>query len=731
MQDSVSLTVAYLLGGLTLFPALSVVALVVLSIQRRKLIVPLFRSSSGLGPTRNEQTVMASGPFFQTGWVEATSSPPQTPSLTIKYMLKKYLFNNDNDHDKPSNSSSDYSQHYYAVLKFDTLFLYDSERQLDCRQVFVIHKHSVRMYPPGLKDHELFSRPTRILLTHDGKSLYINCSRNVDKEDWYLAFVNASKLDHKPHRTSRRLDSTRFDQTAMNQLLATIHSDEHHFHTQWLNSILGRIFFGLYKTDSLKTFFHDKICKKIEKLNARRPPFLDTIRVRSVNPGHALPYFTQPRLLNLSPAGEMTMEADVVYGGGFRFDIEAVLRWKYLDRLRPLTVNIVLAMTLKQIKGKVLLKIKEPPTNRIWVGFYEMPKMEWIVEPLVWDKRAGFSVVVKAIETKIQEIIAETMVLPNMDDFVFFPSNNEGGLFGTCRGYNNTHDENDEGEGKDEDEDGANVNNSTNGVVPVDHSEQFTPTEAIEDPDISTFSVTSAFSFNTAISITGNRNTNDKSKTAKTARNTPTNTMIAKNETIPKNILNHKQQKQQSRFKDESLWLMPEKHFFSDLFSSTPEMQTQYEFLDPRLVPNVPFNPSKPRTAGRVRRWFSLSKEGDSAKPSEKFNKVLAGNKLENATATSALPKDHPLSPREDLSSTASSIHMSEDGKDGRIGNDNDIVVNDSNNEKTIELILTNIITINIKFFCHTRDLFRFQRQWTSTLKPTVEVWLRLLAMKP
>ncbi|KAI9010301.1 putative integral membrane protein conserved region-domain-containing protein [Phycomyces nitens] len=567
MQDSVSLTVAYVLGGLTLFPAIAILILVVLSIQHRKILIP-FRSTV-LGAGHKSQAAKTSGLFFQTGWVEATSSP-QRQSRTIKYMLNRLLWDNQ-------------STSYYAVLKFDTLFLYDSEQQLDCRHVFVIHQHSVYMYPPGLKDHELFSRPTCIRLTNSKQTLYINCSRNIDKEDWYLAFVNASKLHDKPHRTAHQ-DSTRFDQTAMNHLLATIHSDEHHFQTQWLNSIIGRIFFGLYKTDTLKSFFHNKICKKIEKLNARRPPFLDTIHVRSVDPGHGLPYFTQPRLLKLSPSGELMMEVDVVYGGGFRFDIETVLRWKYLDGLRPLTVNIVLAMTLKQIKGKLLLKIKEPPTNRFWIGFYEMPKMEWIVEPLVWDKRVGFSMVVKAIETKIQEIIAETMVLPNMDDFVFFPSNNAGGLFEPF---------------------------ADNDLLAVDRSEHLAPTEPIVKPELSVLS------------------------------------------TDPTNLLDH------TFYTDEALWL-PEKNILPDLFSGSPEMQTHYELFGSQLVSDASLNPSKVCTSAKVRRWFRISKseKGSSVKPDTPENDMLS----------SLLPKGHPLEPA-GLSSTDSSIDLSEDSKDGWTSN--------------------------------------------------------------
>ncbi|KAG1074726.1 hypothetical protein G6F42_025683 [Rhizopus arrhizus] len=214
----------------------------------------------------------------------------------------------------------------------------------------------------------------------------------------------------------------------MNHLISTIHSEPSHFELQWFNALLGRIFLGIYKTDRTKSFFYNKILKKIDKLNARRPPFLEEISLRSVDGGHAAPQITKPRFIHLSPQGEYTGDIHLFYDGHFRVELETVLRWKYSDRLPPIRIDLVLAITLKSIEGKMMIKIKEPPTNRAWMGFYKKPKMEWIVEPVVWEKRIGYSVVSKAVQTKIEEIFTETMVLPNMDDIVFFQT--EGGLGG-------------------------------------------------------------------------------------------------------------------------------------------------------------------------------------------------------------------------------------------------------------------------------------------------------------
>ncbi|KAI8372741.1 putative integral membrane protein conserved region-domain-containing protein [Radiomyces spectabilis] len=453
MSIPTSFVVAYVAGGITMVPLL--LCIVVIGSYFSKPIVAVYhalrakRSQDPCTSPLPANDVMpdldwTSGQFYKVGWLRVSRDPQDSlPDASIGEMVKSYI---------SRKSTARNGQFYFAVLKYSTLFLYDSEKQLDCKGVIIVNNHTVKMHPPGLQDFELFSRPhliklekklSSVLLPHfddaqplmDESAYYINCNRCIDKEDWYFAFRRASQLQLAAHgepplSTLKHMqDTLPFDQVAMNQLINTVYSDEHHLQTQWFNTILGRMFFAVYKTDQVKSTFYKKVIAKIDKINAKRPPFLGEITVRSVDPGHSVPYLTQPRLLGLSPTGELTVEANMQYDGGFRLEIETVLKWKYSDRLRPLTIDLVLGIALKSIQGKFLMKIKEPPTNRLWYGFYELPKMEWIVDPVVWEKRVGYSVVVKAIETKIQELIMETMVLPNMDDITFFPTDGVGGIF--------------------------------------------------------------------------------------------------------------------------------------------------------------------------------------------------------------------------------------------------------------------------------------------------------------
>ncbi|RUS20528.1 hypothetical protein BC937DRAFT_94999 [Endogone sp. FLAS-F59071] len=443
----------YLIGGLTFIPLLLLLALVTLYFNYT--IDPANRPSKPHFPAPkaaetstklNDDTDGTKNKYYKVGWVRVTREYRpgglEAPHISGMVMqgIQSYMQGKNAPQRRPKDSC-------FAVLKYNTLFLYESDKQLDCRAVITMNLHSVSIYPPYLEEHELFSRPNAVRLTKkesildgDGSLLadatrsqsdyFLFCDRSIDKEDWYFALIRASKLASTSPGAPQDLgpvDSTHFDQTAMNQLIQLIHSDEAHFHTQWLNALLGRVFFAIYRTDLLRTFIFNKVVKKAKKI--KRPGFLGEIIVRSVDIGQSLPYVMNPRLLGLTPAGELTAEGDVQYNGGFRLEIETEAAWQY-SRIGAIKVHLVLAVMLKRIKGKVLLRIKGPPSNRVWIGFYEPPQMEWSIEPVVSDKQVKFSMITNAIEARIREMMNENMVLPNMDDFPFFPTQSAGGIFG-------------------------------------------------------------------------------------------------------------------------------------------------------------------------------------------------------------------------------------------------------------------------------------------------------------
>ncbi|KAF9543325.1 hypothetical protein EC957_000987 [Mortierella hygrophila] len=364
------------------------------------------------------------------GYVRMTRVPRLGPAAeSISDYMTNILFQPKNARPKDS---------YYAVLRYDTLFLYESDQQRDCKSVVPMNLYEVKIFPKSLPDNEVFNKehPIQIKRKPDAPvsasaqdngqdEYYIFIHTPVVKEDWYLALLYASKL-RKPGTKQKIQDKAQFDPEAIQNHIRIIHSDKHHEHTRWFNSFLGRIFLGVYKTKKIEEIFIQKITRKTLKL--KRPSFLGEIKVRSFQVGHSIPYITRTKLHELAPNGELSSEFHLSYRGGLRVEIEVDVGLG-LATLKPVKVTIVLAVLVKSISGMMTLKIKAPPTNRFWIGFQEPPEMDIVIEPIVADKAIKLNMVLTAIESKIREAMVEAIVLPNMDDTPFFDSHGRGGIF--------------------------------------------------------------------------------------------------------------------------------------------------------------------------------------------------------------------------------------------------------------------------------------------------------------
>ncbi|ORE16815.1 hypothetical protein BCV71DRAFT_182639 [Rhizopus microsporus] len=323
------------------------------------------------------------------------------------------------------------SNMYYGVLKHGTLFCYESEKQDNVCKILPIQDYLISLYPEGKPENELFSRSSVIRLgdIQSDTAYFLNCNRKVDKEDWYLGLIDAhNMLKDSPNEAQYvMMDSTHFDPSAIENLIYHVQSTPSHRETAWMNAIIGRLFLGMYKTDMFKEWVETKVKKKI---NTKRPQFLDEIVVRKVDVGQTVPYITDPKLVSITAEGEIVAEATVEYQGGLAVEIQTDINWSYSSRMKPIRMNVVLSVQLKKLFGRMMLKLKSPPSNRCWLAFYDMPEMEWKITPIVADKQITLSIVTNAIESRIREVMAETFVLPNMDDTPFCFSGGKGGIFG-------------------------------------------------------------------------------------------------------------------------------------------------------------------------------------------------------------------------------------------------------------------------------------------------------------
>jgi hypothetical protein len=110
-------------------------------------------------------------------------------------------------------------------------------------------------------------------------------------------------------------------------------------------------------------------------------------------------------LKEFSAAGEFAADVNVAYNSGFRIEIATVATLQLGSRFRPHQVGLSMAVTVKKLEGKPLLRMKKPPSNRLWFGFYETLVMDLTIEPIVSSRQITYTMVLRAIESRISEAV--------------------------------------------------------------------------------------------------------------------------------------------------------------------------------------------------------------------------------------------------------------------------------------------------------------------------------------
>jgi hypothetical protein len=317
--------------------------------------------------------------------------------------------------------------------------LYDDAEQVEVRHVLSLALYDIDIYAGGeyVPDGELWVKRNCIRLTwrersaevpQDSKPFYLFSDNCSDKEDFYHALLQ--NQDRIPGYASPAPTPLAFETAHIVKLVQQLHASEENMQTRWINALMGRLFLALYKTTDLQDLIHAKITKKITRV--AKPAFIESIKIKRIELGDSAPLLTNPKLRELTIDGDLTIEGDVKYRGNLRLEIAAVARIDLGPRFKVRKVDVLLAGICKSLEGHILIRVKPPPSNRIWFSFETMPKLDLSIEPIVSSRQITYSLILRAIESRIREVIGETLVQPNWDDIPFSDTSAyhvRGGLF--------------------------------------------------------------------------------------------------------------------------------------------------------------------------------------------------------------------------------------------------------------------------------------------------------------
>ena len=325
------------------------------------------------------------------------------------------------------------------VIRHGHLMLYDDDSQVEVRHVISVAHHDVDIYGGDeiLPEGELFVKRNCIRLKandlHRDRSLgarpyYLFSEDCSKKEDFYHALLQCKEAHSDGFEA--KAATLKFYSAHLVKLIQQLHESEQSLQTRWLNALTGRLFLGIYRTRYIEQIIRTKLTRKVSRV--QKPTFLGDVEIQEVDMGDCVPIFTNLKLKEVMLDGALVLEADVKYTGNFRLQVATVARLDLGPRFKVRELNLLLAGILKELEGHMLLKIKPPPSNRFWISFETMPKMNISVEPTVSSRHITYGVILRIIENRIREVINETMVLPNWDDTPFFDTshcNHRGGIF--------------------------------------------------------------------------------------------------------------------------------------------------------------------------------------------------------------------------------------------------------------------------------------------------------------
>lgn len=308
---------------------------------------------------------------------------------------------------------------YFVVLQRSALYLYDGEGQEKCLGVTTIEGFKVDIFPHTLLLDEIFRKesPIRIrsmtgnILGDFSSTIYFYAANASEKEDWFMILRRASG-SVLPELQQARLDLD-FDgfMGDHGEIYKSLGEDLDGT-GKLFSALVARVLFNIHRAAEIDRLIREKFARRTETIP--KPFFIGELVLEEVDIGRRAPIISNGRLHSLSHHGELVGSIDIFYPGGLSLKISTAIT-------SPLLIPIVVSVKVNRLAGRLMLKIKPPPSDRLWFGFYRLPDYDISIEPVVSNVALTWGPIQAAILKKVEEAMLEYVVLPNMDDINLLP----------------------------------------------------------------------------------------------------------------------------------------------------------------------------------------------------------------------------------------------------------------------------------------------------------------------
>ena len=194
-----------------------------------------------------------------------------------------------------------------------------------------------------------------------------------------------------------------------------------------LNVFASRIFFENRELGELNELVKEKINKALHKVVLPAQLAQSSIAATAVSVGGELPIFSNISPIATSACGEIAVDLNVWYRGGFTCTLTIDMKLK-TDRILKMDISapsFEVTVRLRELRGRLHVSIGAPPSRKMWLGFHELPEVDVEISiDRIQTESALAHLVVSAIPDLselitniVREKLFEDLTLPHLDDF--------------------------------------------------------------------------------------------------------------------------------------------------------------------------------------------------------------------------------------------------------------------------------------------------------------------------